>query len=426
MTPELYPTTNWIKKFPFPAGWKRGQTREVQSMIDKCELYVKSTEILSRILGKNWHLPDEQAWYWQFKFEDAKSRRTDKSWLRQMPCDDIEALIGEHDSVYSRETIAEIQTTREREVELFGILGGGIHEKHDPPPSEVDMAASRIAVNWTIPNSGIEIEWMLMPLLGDIEHLKFDPHKKLIVYRRPKKGRHYSIAIDPGTGVGGDRTVIEVSEIGMKGFPDIQVAEFASDDIDNVEVFAFVACIAAYYGQFYEEGSTIKMAIEQKRKYGDSCYHALKLHGFRNWHKFRMYDKKTLRERPSVNPREGWFTNEWSRPMLLNAFKFAIDNGWYKVNSKWLMEELEGHEQRITESGKTRSDHARGKHDDRIFSAAIGYFIQHDLDTLMEREHIRANTARSGEEWILNTSHCPIATVENFDANQFMELYAER
>lgn len=426
MTPELYPHPDWVKKFPFPAGWKRGETREVKAMIDKCELYVKSTEILTRILGKNWRLPDEQVWYWQFKYEEAKGRRQEKSWLRQLPCDDIEALIGEHDSVYSHETIAEIQTTRERQAESFGILGGGINEKHDPSPDDVDYAKPRLTVNWEIPNSAIPIEWMLMPLEGDPEHLKFDPMKKLIVYKRPQKGRRYSIAVDPGTGVGGDRTVIEVSEVGNKGFCDIQVAEFASDDIDNVEVFAFVACIAAWYGQYYDDGETVKMAIEQKRKYGDSCYHALKLHGFRNWHKFRMYDKKTLRERPSVNPREGWFTNEWSRPMLLNAFKFAVDNGWYKVNSRWLLEEMEGHEQRITEGGKTRADHARGKHDDRIFSAAIGYFIQHDLDVLMEREHVRCNIPKTGEEWVVNTSSCLGPVIENIEAERFVDLYADR
>ena len=91
MTPELYPTQNWMQKYSFPAGWRRGQTREVQGMIDKCELYVKSTEMLSNILGKNWRLPDAQVWYWRrFHYEDArKTRRMDKSWARQMPCDDI-------------------------------------------------------------------------------------------------------------------------------------------------------------------------------------------------------------------------------------------------------------------------------------------------------------------------------------------------
>jgi len=424
MTPELYPTRNWVQKFPFPAGWRRGQTREVQAMIDKCELYVKNTETLRNILGSKWRLPDEQVWYWQFHFEDAKQRRMEKSWSRQMPCDDFEALIGEHDSVYGQDVLNDIETRRERKTELFGIIGGGINEKHDPAPIEVDYSKSRISIDWKTPN-GIPIDWVLMPLTGDPEADKFDPLKKLIVYERPQKGARYAIGIDPGTGVGGDRTAIEIKRTGYGAFPDVQVAEFASDDIDNVEIAAFAICIAAWYSTFYEEEETCRIIIEQKRKYGDSCYHAMKLHGFKNHHKFRMYDKKTLRPKPSANPREGWFTNEWSRPMLLSNYKHACTNGWMKVNSKWLLQEMEGHEQRVTEGGKTRADHARGKHDDRLFGMAMAYFTDHDLEIMMEREHKRCEAPTGEVEWeIEDTPHAgPI--ISNIEAERFLELYAE-
>lgn len=784
MTPELYPTSNWIKKFPFPAGWRRGQTREVQAMIDKCQAYVKNTEILRKILGSKWVLPDEQVWYWQFKYEDSKLRRQEKSWSRQMPCvtgetlvstnhgiipivkaadaqycstgivtkwiprgikpiwelttadgrilratkehrirllngewremqdlrggdalklsepkfpeanflhkwndtplfhherlidedmgkflgyfmgdgcfscetvdiacdakdedtiaetasliekftgkpasiqrkgglvrvrsgykfwqpflrsigalkryihhdghndgwrrkvcvpecvmcsprpvvrqflralfecdghaykksprvvlysshdeflrqvqmlllgfgikaqfmkqkkisgasirggkrheytgrelvirsawvnqfyeqigfagsrkhnsgkrrvsekyadatlydevksvvslgieeevfdltiesshcfgangievhncDDFEALVGDHDSVYGMEVIAEVESKRERQIEIFGLLGSGIKERHDPPPIEVDPSRSRLAVSWKTP-AAIPLEWMLMPLRGNPEDGKFDPLKKLIVYKRPEKGSRYSVAIDPGTGVGGDRTAICVTRTGHESFPDIQVAEFASDDIDNVEIAAFASCIIAWYAQYYEEGETPRVIIEQKRKYGDSCYHALKLHGFRNHHIFRMYDKKTLRPRPSVNPREGWFTNEWSRPMLLSAYKHAVDNGWFKVNSRWLLAEMEGHEQRMTEGGKTRADHASGKHDDRLFAAAMSYFTNHDLDAMLEREHKRCLQPTGEVEWEIEPEPWMGSVVTNHAAEDFVALYA--
>jgi hypothetical protein len=424
MTPELYPTRNWILKFPFPAGWRRGNTRPVQAMIDKCELYVKNTEILTRILGKDWRLPDDQVWYWQFKYEDALLRRQEKSWSRQMPCDDFEALIGDNDSVYGMETIVEINKKREKQITAYGVVGSGIREAHDPAPAEVDYSKSRIAIDWKTPN-GVPVEWILMPLVGDPEGDKYDPLKKLIVYERPQKGARYSIGVDPGTGVGGDRTAICVLRTGYDAFPDVQVAEFASDDIGNTEIFAWVAAIAAWYGQFYEEDQTVRIIIEQKRKYGDSCYHALKLHGFKNHHKFRMYDKKTLRERTSVNPREGWFTNEWSRPMLLDSYKNACNNGWFKVNSKWLLAEMEGHEQRVTEGGKTRADHARGKHDDRLFAAAMAYFTHHDLDCMMEREHKRCQAPTGEVEWEVDESPWMGPTIDNIEAERFIELYGE-
>jgi hypothetical protein len=422
MTPELYPTPNWMQKFPFPAGWRRGQTRDVRGMIDKCELYVRETQILSKILGPKWKLPDSQVWYWQFHFEDAQKRRTEKSWSRQMPCDDFEALIGEHDSVYGQDTIAEILTKREKKIEVFGVLGSGIKERHDPAPVEVDYTKSRLVVQWQTPN-GVPLEWMLMPMAGDPEDLKFDPMKKLIVYERPQKGMRYSIGVDPGTGVGGDRTAIEVKRTGYGSFPDVQVAEFASDDIDNVEIAAWATAIAAWYSEFYEEGETVRIIIEQKRKYGDSVYHALKLYGFKNHHIFRMYDKKTLRPRPSVNPREGWFTNEWSRPMLLSAYKYGVENGWIIINSRWLIEEMEGHEQRVTEGGKTKADHVRGKHDDRLFGMAMAYFTDHDMDSLMEREHKRCQQPTGEVEWEVDTSEWLGPTITNHEAGDFLELY---
>ncbi len=424
MTPELYPNASWMQKFPFPAGWRRNQTREVQAMSDKCEAYVKSTDILRNILGPKWKLPDDQMWYWQFNYEDHKLRRIEKSWARQMPNDDFEGLVGEHDSVYGWDVIEEVRTKRERSIEVFGIVGSGIKERHDPAPIEVDYSKSRIAINWQTPH-GIPLEWMLMPITGNSEDAKFDPLKRLIVYQRPEKGARYSVAIDPGTGVGGDRTAICVTKTGFDAFADVQVAEFASDDIDNVEISAWAIAIAAWYSQFYDEDETVRVIIEQKRKYGDSVYHAMKLHGFKNHHIFRMYDKKTLRPRPTVNPREGWFTNEWSRPMLLSAYKHAVDNGWFKPNSRWLVQEMEGHEQRVTEGGKTRADHASGKHDDRLFAAAMSYFTHHDLDALMEREHKRCLQPTGEVEWEVDERPALGNVVSNWAADQFMEAFSE-
>jgi len=90
------------------------------------------------------------------------------------------------------------------------------------------------------------------------------------------------------------------------------------------------------------------------------------------------------------------------------------------------MEELEGHEQRLTEGGKTRADHARGKHDDRIFAASMSYFTMHDMDKLMEREHKRCNTPQAGEEFVLNTDSCLGLVVPGASIEDFERIYADR
>src|SRR6185369_14331919 len=282
----------------------------------------------------------------------------------------------------------------------------------------VDYDRPRIIVDWRTPRE-INLQWILMPLVGDGESVTFDPLKKLLIYVHPEKGAMYSIGVDPGTGVGGDRTVICVTRTGHDAIPDVQVAEFASDDISNVEVYAWVAAITAYYGMFMEEGQQPKIVIEQRRKYGDSCYHALKLHGFRNHHQWREFDKKSLKPRQTEQSREGWFTNAWSRPMLLNYFKFAIEGGWFIPNSKGLIEELEGQEQKFTTEGKSRMDHQSGKHDDRIFAAAMSYFSLHSMDVMAERAKVRYNAPAEGEGWMVDLSPWRGNVVVNSGAEEF-------
>lgn len=386
LTPELYPSPDWLHDHPVPGDWEPNSS--TLATIAKCEAYAHSSTAISTVIGKGWKMPQSQKWFWEFNYEEAKRKRTDKSWLRQMPCDDFDALIGENDSVFGWDTIHEIQTRRTREISVYGILGEGIQEKHDPSPNDHDRSRGMTAVTWRTPRE-IRLDWYLLPLKGDPESPQFDPLKKLLIYRHPERGAKYSIGMDTGTGVGGDRTIISVTRHGGDFTPDTQVAEFASDDISQVDIYAWAAAIIAYYSIHLDDGEQPRLIIEQIRKYGDSCYHALKLHGFRNWHHFRQYDKKTLKPRESINQREGWFTNAWSRPMLLGHFKSAVDNGWFEVNSRFLLAEIEAFEQSSTTSGKTKMDHQAGKHDDRIFAAAMSYFTLHDMEVMAERAKAR-------------------------------------
>ena len=184
-------------------------------------MYVKSTPLLLKILGDKWRLPDAQVWYWQFNYEDSKSRGLDKSWSRQMPNDDLEALIGEHDSVYGQEVIQRhLEDAREEESRHSGILGSGIKERHDPPPADVDYQRSRLLIDWKTPN-GIPLEWMLMPLKDEAgAYQVLAPKETDRLRETQKRGYKYSVGIDPGTGVGGDRTAIEIKRVGYAQFPD--------------------------------------------------------------------------------------------------------------------------------------------------------------------------------------------------------------
>ena len=422
MTPELYPSEEWMKQYPMPENWTPNP--RTIATIAKCEAYAHCTEALIKVLGAKWKMPVAQQWFWEFNFEDAKERGIEKSWLRHMPCDSYDALIGENDAVFDQKALAEAEERRAKTVDIYGVIGDGIAEKHDPPAIEgvIDPNGTRIAIPWKTPHE-IRLEWILMPLMGDYESPSFDPLMKLLIWRHPEKGARYSIGLDTGTGVGGDRSIIDVNKCGEDAVPDVQVAQFVSDSIGNTEIYAWALAIGAYYSQFYEDEQTVRFVIEQRRKYGDSCYHALKLHGMTNHHHFREYDKKTLRPKPSPHGREGWWTNEWSRPLMIGTYKHAVENGWMVVNSKLTLGELEALEQVTTPAGKTRQDHRAGGHDDSVFSGGMAYFTFHDNDLMGERSKKKYN---AGTEEGYDVDYRPwVQTVPNLGATEFFERYAQ-
>jgi hypothetical protein len=402
MTPELYPSRSWIQKYKIPEGWSPGNVPETVSMTIKCEAYVACTDILRRVLGENWKLPDEQKWYWEFNFLEHRRRGLDKSWARQMPCDDLEALVSDGDSIVNKQTV-ELMDKTKRTVEaspVYMVAGDGISERYEPDESLVwygDDSPPRLKCNWKTKRDE-RLEWMFVPLrpatyreMDPRERraveMNFNPLEKFIIWEEPLKEYDYAIGWDTGTGVGGDRSVVSVNRKGLSDSePDVQVAEFASDSIPLDQICWWAAAAAALYSKHMKEKPHPKICIEMKRKYGDGPYHELKGAGFRRWHEWGSnFDIKTWKERSGKYGRIGFYTNEWSRPLLLSRFFGAVENGWYTVRSKWLAQEIAEMKQKVTDSGKTRADHESGKHDDRVFAAAMSYFTIHQSDVMAER-----------------------------------------
>lgn len=384
-TPELYPGDSWLKKFPVPEGWQPND--DTVAHVIRAEAYVRNTEMLKRIMGADWAMPRTQQWFWEFNHEDHKRRRVEKSWYRQMPADDYEALLGENDKVVGQDTVDLMKSTVEESATAYMVAGDGIVEKYEPRESLVwygESSPPRLKCHWTTPRNE-DMEWMFVPLMPHVDR-EFDPLEKFLIWEEPREGFDYSIGWDTGTGVGGDRSVIIVTRNGTDADPDEQVAEFASDTIDLDSIYAWACAAAALYSRHMVHKPHPKICIEMRRKFGDGPYHVARLMGFRRWHEWGQgFDRKTFDARVGKHGRIGWFTNEWSRPLLLSRFLSAVTNGWYVVRSKWLSEELKEIEQRVTASGKTRVDHESGKHDDRIFAAAMSYWTLHQCDVMAER-----------------------------------------
>jgi hypothetical protein len=90
MCSDLYPQADWLRKFPIPKGWK--PIKETEENKRKCELFVRTTPYLTKIIGNDWCMPLAQQWYWEFNYREAKLRGTLEHFEKMFAPDDGEPL----------------------------------------------------------------------------------------------------------------------------------------------------------------------------------------------------------------------------------------------------------------------------------------------------------------------------------------------
>lgn len=397
---DLYPELDWVRKNPIPEGWNpREETRRMQR---KAELYIRSTDYLARIMGSNWKMPREQAWFWETNFTEALASHTVKVWLSQMPVSDDEALQSKNDSVFSDEVIAEVKSRSEDEYQAYAVTGQSVligqdDEPYKPDPDTVDYDKPRIPVSWQSKNGQMNY-WELVPLKHFNDQDDVQCFNKLLIFKHPVEGEDYSCGIDTADGLGNpdeDRSVAEVVLNRSGNQRDEQVAEFVSTTVNAPQMVSIAACLGAYYGQWWDEkphtrdARGVKYIIEQRERYGDDCQFQLKLMGFIYHHIWQQYDTKDVSINQHQTRKIGWFSNVWSRPMLTARFQDAINGGWIKINSPMAIKQLSKWVRKISLSGKSKLDHESGQHDDNIMALAMAYFTRHSHDVLVNRQTIK-------------------------------------
>jgi hypothetical protein len=391
---DLYPTETWLREKPVPADWLPQTITE--RMMDKCAAYVHTTPMMREMLGSDYRLPRQQAWFWEVNYMEHAAKHNAKGWLQEMCCDDIEALQPKKDLVFDLEA-TEALYQRRSPVTLWAITGEQIMEKHHPRPEDVDYTQERFRVSrngniQTIHGSEPrEMVWEFIPLKcpDNLLARDFSPDGKLLVFEWPEPDYDYTIGVDTGSGTGLDNSVISVHRRTLTGHdPDIQVAEFASNRISAAEMAAFVLAVATLYSQEMTTYPEPLVAVEQVRKgLGDVCQLQMLLCGYKRHYKMARKDGKNPKWDARHSKKLGWYTfSAWARAFLLDIYKQAVENGWLIVNSPYLLRhEMPAFQIDQAESGKTRWDHESGKHDDRIFADAIAYVIGNDLNSIAQR-----------------------------------------
>jgi hypothetical protein len=383
MARDLYPQSDWVRKFPIPDGWE--PSKVTRSHVRRCELYIRNTDYLNRIVGKDWKMPREQQWFWEFNYDQAVKSHTEKVWQSQMPADDREALVGQNDLVFEDNIIEVATQERNKNYEAYGVMGETIDDGLEPADDEIDYDKPRIMVEWTS-HRGTKFQWQLVPLKPFDESDEKLSLGKILIFEHPKEGYDYTFGIDTADGLGKDdedRSVLSGTHSVTGDNCDEQVFELCSNRINPPQMVGFAACLAAYYGKATKDPRGVKFCIEQRMRPGDDCQLQLKLMGFTFFHRMILYDNKQVKENQSV--KEGWFTTNWSRSLLMNRFVGAFKDGWYKPNSPGLIGELGTLERKIMANGKTTLIGQTGKKDDRVLAAALSFFSRHHLDVLAER-----------------------------------------
>lgn len=388
---EIYPTPTWWRTHRqyMPHNWV--PDAEVAAQIMKAELFIQDDPLLSKFMGRNWTMPIEQKWFYNFRYTEAKKNGTLATLYQELPCDDIEALQSSYDNVFGNEVIRICHNEREKDYDVYGVVGQAIDDRFEPSTDEIDYDRRRIPLNHKLRNGTI-YQWELIPIkrecytgaTGDESERDAVSHK-LFVYKHPEPGRDYSLGGDSAKGGGHDASVVSVNLIGAPSTPDVQVAEWRSHYVSHVELFAFMLPIALYYRDHAREHmGWPKLAVEQVESVGDVCQNELRKLGYpvNRMHRFGQYDGI---ETKRLTNKVGWFTTGWSRPILIGHFVHAVKNGWYVPNSPWTIEECAQFEVHYTTTGKERLEHANNYWDDGIFASAISYFIVHDMDSLAER-----------------------------------------
>ena len=191
---------------------------------------------------------------------------------------------------------------------------------------------------------------------------------------RKRKDAYYSIGLDAAYGMGKDNTVISIVEFGVRGQPDIQVAEWAHNRVHPDDV----APLAVDLGYQYtgRDGLPAMMVIDAKGAGDVIQVRASVEFSYPNLYWYKHYDKAD----PSkmFTSKMGWWANQDNRRRTLSTLQKRVYKKLLKVNSPFLIREMAMmYRDPETDWFETES----GENDDRVFAIAMAEWAAHDVDS---------------------------------------------
>ena len=362
---DLYPTATWLRAHPVPSDWTplTITSRHARAAAS----YVHANDLLRRYLGPAWTMPRSQMWFWECGYLESRAKKILNLWYQEMPASSLEAFQSSNVSAFDHETIAEYQSATREPLAVFGLRGEDVPLRLQPDAADIDPDLPPLDL---APVTDEGLPYTLVPLKWD-SCSQSDHFGKILIWEFPEPEQTYGIGVDTSDGIGEDRTVISVVRKGTMEANDALVAQFISPYVNAFDLPPFAYAIAAFYSPLdpaTEEIRQAKMVIEIAGN-GESTQLELRKKGWRNFHQWVRYDSKKLRE--SRATRFGWFTNSWSRPMMLDWLLKAIKDGQLDIPSTYFVQEMKDLERN---PDRQTMKAAYGGHDDQIMSLGIVFF----------------------------------------------------
>ena len=404
----------WPVKYqlPAPTAWApTDETIKVAAQIERdSPRWVGETLRLTR---------DHLYWYESTRAYYAKKGQLGQ-FLKEYPSNPEECFQYAGRSVFTLEELAQIDQAARKMIDVWAVEPSreiaalrqmpessgddqqdlkALHLKTDPRPAA--PLSTRLSVReaevYPVP-PGFGFRRLGGDELSALPSLR---HSVLSIWEYPRirGARAYVLGVDVGDGLGQDYSTISVIRVPTIEEPAEEVAQYISNKIRPSQL-AFV-CDAI--GRFYHDSDGIEaLAAIELNNHGVTVQDLLQLHlGYTSFYVWEVVDAADPSAR--YTKRIGWSTTTRTRPILIEKFHDAVTSidpltllADFRLNSAETRKELRHF---ITEGLLGEAEHARGQHDDCIFSSAIGYYVAHRLaggeaEPIAERRRRRASLIR--------------------------------
>src|SRR5882672_1551936 len=329
---DICPTETWLHvEHPIPQEWEPSQL--TMHHAERARASVLADPLLLKHFGKEWTMPIEQMWWWEVTRAEYAAKKELSQFYSETPADDLEAFQSTNVSAFDSDTLSIYRERTRPPLSVFGFVGrpDEIPLRLQPDRREVDVQQPALTIRsrW---NPSVEpFECQLIPLKFT-GYSNFDPMGKLLLWEMPEEDETYGLGVDTSDGIGLDRSTIQVLRKGTPDRNDALIAEFASAYINAFDLWPLCLSLGTLYSPESSDRRIrqARIVVECKGN-GESTQLELRKRGWANFHPWMRYDSKRLR--PQDSHKLGWFTNYWSRAMMMDMLLKAVRDEWIDVYS---------------------------------------------------------------------------------------------